>query len=284
MSWTEREERRARLVEIFADTEQRCASDPALVEAIGASVHETRFFGASQWPNPLAGARARRDGEVRVVEGTTFGILPALERRHPGARICVLNFASPVQPGGGVRNGSIAQEECLCRCSTLYPVLDQPRLWDAYYQPNRDAGNPLATDALIYTPGIVVFKSDVRYPAPMPRENWRTVDVITCAAPNLREHPGNRHNPQAGKAVRISADQLRDLHVSRARHILAVAAAEGMDVMVLGAFGCGAFQNDPWVVAGALRQVADEYREGFDAIDFVVPAGRNLEVFQRVFG
>lgn len=182
-----------------------------------------------------------------------------------------------------MRNGSTAQEECLCRCSTLCPVLDQPRLRDAYYQPNRDAGNPLATDALVYTPDIVVFKSDMRYPKLMPQDEWRTVDVITCAAPNLRDNPYNRYNPQSGRPARIGADQLTAIHVSRARHILTVAAAKGVDVMVMGAFGCGAFQNDPQVVATTVQQVAQECRERFDAIDFIIPAGGNHDVFRRVF-
>lgn len=284
MSWSELAERRARLVEIFADTEQMCATDPVLAAAVEASVRETEFWAADVWPELPAGADATHGGAVSVVEGTTFGIVPTLEERHPGKRICVLNFASPVQPGGGVRNGSTAQEECLCRCSTLCPVLDQPSLWDVYYQPNRDAGNPLATDALVYTPDIVVFKSDTRYPKLMPQDDWRTVDVITCAAPNLRADPYNRHNPQSGRPARVTPDELRAIHASRARHILAVAAAKGVNVMVMGAFGCGAFQNDPQVVATAVRQVAEEYRKRFDAIDFVIPAGRNLDVFRHVFG
>lgn len=281
MSWTEVAERRARLKEIFADTEELCASDPTLAKAVEESARGTELFEADDYPKL---PEASRRGTVSVVEGTTFGVLPALQRRHPGSRVCVLNFASPTQPGGGVRNGSTAQEECLCRCSTLYPALDQPRLWDAYYSKNRAAANPLATDALIYTPDVVVFKTDERYPQALPKEGWRTVDVITCAAPNLREKPSNRHNPQAGEAVRVSAEQLRAIHVSRARHILAVAAAKGVDVMVLGAFGCGAFKNDPSIVAYALRQVAGEYRDRFEAIVLAIPAGRNLQAFRRVFG
>lgn len=58
-----------------------------------------------------------------------------------------MNFASAVNPGGGVRSGSSAQEESLCRYSTLYPTLNQQFLWKKYYEVNRQANDPLHTDA-----------------------------------------------------------------------------------------------------------------------------------------
>ena len=59
---------------------------------------------------------------------------------------------------------------------------------------NRESKNPLHTDDIIYTPGIVVFRDDNT--DELFSENCRfKVDVITCAAPNLRKNPSNTFNP-----------------------------------------------------------------------------------------
>ena len=184
--------------------------------------------------------------------------------------MAVLNFASATNPGGGVKSGSSAQEESLCRCSTLYPTLNQRWLWDQYYLPNREANDPLHTDVCIYSPDVVICKTDESIPQRLPEERFVTVDVLTCAAPNLRPTPGNRHNPDASRAASVTRQQLFELHVKRAKHILHVAAASGVDCLVLGAFGCGAFQNDPNVVARAYAVALKEYRHYFDTIEFAI--------------
>lgn len=122
-----------------------------------------------------------------------------LSDTYPGRKIAVLNFASATKPGGGVINGSSAQEESLCRCSTLYPTLDRRFLWQSYYDVNRAAGDVLHTDACIYSPGIVICKTDENFPERMPQEDWVTVDVISCAAPNLRNTPANLYNPETDR-------------------------------------------------------------------------------------
>ena len=95
-------------------------------------------------------------------------------------------------------NGSSAQEECICRCTTLYPCLNTQEMWDKFYLPHRKANNPLYNDDSIYTPDVVVFKSDINFPEPLAKEDWWKVNILTCAAPNLRERPSNAMNPNAG--------------------------------------------------------------------------------------
>ena len=70
--------------------------------------------------------------------------------------------------------------------------------------------------------------------------------------------------------VEISATDLQALHERRLRRILDVAAANGAEAIVLGAFGCGAFRNDPKVVAAAAKKVVAECRHAFRAIEFAV--------------
>ena len=53
-------------------------------------------------------------------------------------------------------------------------------------------------------------------------------------------------------------------------HPLHVAAANGAEILVLGAFGCGAFANDPHYVAAAYRDALEEYLEWFSVVEFAV--------------
>ena len=96
------------------------------------------------------------------------------------------------------------------------------------------------------------------------QEDWISVNVITCAAPNLRTE--NDGTPR----VIISDAELEELHIKRMRRILTIAASRGNEVVILGAYGCGAFKNPPAVVARAMRKVVQEYRHYFRTIEFAV--------------
>ena len=261
-------DKRARLAEIFRDTQQFYSTDPALIAAVEASRKNTKLYDAGKVPAfPDAVSRA---GNITVTKSRTYEAAMRLAAQYPGKRIGVLNFASATKPGGGVINGSSAQEESLCRRSTLYPTLDRRFLWQNYYDVNRVAGDVLHTDACIYSPGVVICKTDTDFPERMAREDWCKVDVISCAAPNLRKAPGNQYNPESGAAVSITPEALQRVHEKRARSILAVAARNGVDILVLGAFGCGAFRNDPKVVAKAYASVLKDCRYHFDLIEFAI--------------
>ena len=161
--------------------------------------------------------------------------------------------------------------------------------WKKFYAPHRRAHEPLHNYDCIYTPGIVVFKSDTDYPQLLPEEKWYSVNVLTCAAPNLRERPSNEMNAGDGDAaVHISREDLQALHEKRMRRVLEIAWAKGNEVIILGAFGCGAFRNPPAIVAQAMKTVVQEYRMRFEIIEFAVYCGAqydtNYRVFQQVLG
>ena len=139
--------------------------------------------------------------------------------------------------------------------------------------------NSLYNDDCIYSPGITVFKSDTELPKLLPENEWYNVDVITCAAPNLNSRYDN---------IRISDKDLKELHKKRAKRILDIAVSQGEDVIILGAFGCGAFRNPPDVVAQAYREVIDDYKYDFKTIEFAVycppqQGSSNYHAFQRAF-
>lgn len=166
--------------------------------------------------------------------------------------------------------------------------MTQDWLWQKYYKKNRDMRDNLYTDACIYSPDIIICKSDTEFPERLKEENWRTVDVISCAAPNLRREPYNHYNPETGKRVNMDPEKLYTLHLKRARHILSTAAANNVDILITGAFGCGAFANDPHTVAEAWRDAVRKYMYFFAAIEFAIFCRpfetENLKTFERIIG
>ena len=264
---------------IFNDTEKLCKTNEKLKESIDNSIKKQKLIlEADNIPAPdLKKYQAR--AKLIVSQKRTYEAASAYKEK----KVAVLNFASASNPGGGVVRGAGAQEECLCRCSTLYFALDTKLMWDGFYTPHRKAHNPLHNDDIIYTPEVTVFKTDTYSPKLMDDKDWYNVDVITCAAPNLRSNPSNIYNPHDGNAVKLSDKELQELHEKKLRSILDVAVNEGCEVVILGAFGCGAFQNDPRVVANAARNVLPDYLNAFETIEYAIYTRRgdekNFEAF-----
>lgn len=129
-------------VEIFEDTQRMYTSNERLISAIKHSIVGQQCFSGieRQWYGP----------EYRIYQKpaqTEISPKRTLEAAAPyayaGKKVCVLNFASATNPGGGVIKGSSAQEEAICRCSTLYPNLKAERAWEKFYAPHRRARDPL---------------------------------------------------------------------------------------------------------------------------------------------
>ena len=267
-------DRRARLVSVFEDTMSMINKEASLTEAVERSKAGTKFY--SEQESPSVENALDRKMTVSVTDHRTFQAAELMLARNPGKRVAVLNFASATTPGGGVTWGSSAQEECLCRCSTLYPVLDCKNLWELYYNFHRLREDSLYTDSCIYSPEIKVIKSDKGYPERLPEGRWFEVDVITCAAPSFR------------KMDPLPDNELFELHLKRGRKILDVAFDNGADCLVLGAFGCGAFRNNPYVVAKAYARLMKEYKGAFDEVEFAVYCKDfemiNYEAFKKALG
>lgn len=270
-------------VEFFKDTRRLCLTEPVIAESIRKSVEGQKLIPETQeLPEP---EKDRYDEEAQIIVSRKKTFDAAED--YPGQKVAVLNFASATNPGGGVERGAVAQEECLCRDSGLFFCLETPEMRKGFYEPHRAAGDPIHNDDIIYTPGVLVFKRDDPYPRLMPEDQWFHVNVITCAAPNLRNKPTNRYNTGDGQgAVSLTDTELQELHEKRLRRILDVALSEGNDTVILGAFGCGAFKNDPEVVARAANRVIRDYRHAFRNIEFAVycapsQGDRNYKIFQK---
>lgn len=271
-------------VEAFEDTQRLYSTNTVLKEAVQSANQKQQLY---QEDVEVEGNIVQRDKPARIVVSKKRTLEAA--SAYVGKKVCILNFASATNPGGGVVKGSSAQEEAICRCSTLYPNLSEPKMWNGFYRPHRQELNPLHNDDCIYTPGVIAFKSDTDYPQMLPLNRCYKVNVITCAAPNLREKPSNVMNSGDGDmAVKISNDDLQELHEKRMRRVLEITAKKGNDVVILGAFGCGAFRNPPEVVARAMKTVVEEYRNAFETIEFAVYCSprddSNYRTFKEVLG
>lgn len=270
--------------EVFEDTRLHCESDAKLIEVIKKSNKNQRLI-LEKEKLTMPVAKYEEDARVIVSKKRTYEAASAYKDK----KVCVLNFASASNPGGGVVHGANAQEECLCRCSTLYFNLNIKDMWNDFYMPHRAQRNPLHNDDIIYTPDVMVFKSDTANPRLLSEKEWYSVNVITCAAPNLREQPGNAYNQGDGNVgINISDEELLSLHEQRLRKILQTAGLNGNEVVILGAFGCGAFKNPPQIVAQAAKRVIKEFSKHFEVIEFAVYCSAwdegNYNEFKRILG
>jgi len=278
---------RLELIKIFEDTMDWTKKDPLLKKAVSFSVSHTQLYQAEEYPDMPE--LVARNTKIQVSGDRSFQAALRLRKEYPDAKIAVHNFASATNPGGGVTKGARAQEECLCRCSTLYPCLTRSDLWENYYHFHRNQHDVRYTDACIYSPDVLIIKTDDDLPERASVSEFCKVDILTVAAPNLRPSPYNMMNPGKGQAIQLTDAELADLHRSRARHMLTIAAANHDDVLVLGAFGCGAFRNNPRVVAQVYREVLNEkeFKNRFLHVEFAVfhtpRETANFEAFQKVF-
>lgn len=247
-----------KLIQIFADTQEFYSTDERLKEAVEFGLEHTKLYSSDEYP-ALPEVESKL-GMTLTLNLKSFQAAMKFHRAMPDKKIAVLNFASATHPGGGVLSGSRAQEESLCRCSTLYPLINQQWLKDKYYIPNMEAEDFRYTDAGIYSQGVVICKTDTDFPERLKHEDFFSVDIVTCAAPNLKRVRQRDYNVR----------ELYQLHYNRARHILHLAALNGADILITGAFGCGAFKNDPELVAEAWSKALKEYQRRFEYIIFAV--------------
>ncbi|MER8069830.1 TIGR02452 family protein [Streptomyces sp. NPDC094034] len=269
--------------------------DVRIRKAVDAAVAGTRMYGPE--PVPLASATDRgtapaRDratgtapdgggatgpaARVPVIEVTGESSLEAARRLTEAGSgpVAVLNFSSARNPGGGYLNGAQAQEEALCRASALYTTLLSVPEFYAHHRADR---SPFYTDRVIHSPGVPVFRDDRGRLLDTPYR----VGFLTSPAPNAgviaRNAPAEVHRVPAALA-------------RRAERVLETAAERGYRRLVLGAWGCGVFRNDPDQVARVFRALltgGGRFTDHFDETVFAVldrtPNGTTVGAFRRVF-
>jgi uncharacterized protein (TIGR02452 family) len=248
-----------------------------LADALAAAITGTRLYrpedgAALLAASPAAPATPAAATRIAVTAETTTQAARRLIQDDGAARVAALNFASAKNPGGGFLGGAKAQEEDLARSSALYRCLLEAR---PYYDANRATASMLYTDHVIYSPGVPFFRDDRLELLEQPY----VCSVITAPAPN------------AGEALRrdVGRAAISETLRRRAGLVLAIAEAERERDLVLGAWGCGVFRNDPVEVAAVFADwlASARFRAAFDRVTFAIydrSAGqRTLAAFQHRF-
>jgi len=209
-----------------------------IADSVRACLAATRFFPPEDLNrlrrNVLGQPCEEGTAKIEVVNETTLSGIARLVSAGEGP-VAALNFASARNPGGGFLKGSQAQEESLARSSALYASLLRGK---EYYDRHRAEQSGLYTDAMIFSPECPIFRDD---DGALLGEPMRAA-FLTSPAPNA----GATAKYQPRELARLP-----DVFRRRSELVLALAAAHGYRNLVLGAWGCGVFRNDPEVVAAA---------------------------------
>ena len=279
---------REELIKRFENTVWMCENNRRLVDKIKSSMACNRVISEENaddiLENLIYGNETEKEVKIIVSKKRSFEAASAYRGKH----ISVLNFASATNPGGGVTKGASAQEECLCRVSTLYKCISASEITEAFHKKHWRAlktgeMDSFYNDDCIQTCNVTVFKSDTAKTVLLPEKDWFDVDVISCAAPNLRRM--SQHNKHWKKNV--TDQELLDIYKKRINRVLDIARYAKSEVVILGAFGCGAFANPPELVAKAMHASIDEHKYDFETIELAVYCPlrdtSNYEVFAKEF-
>lgn len=227
-----------RRVEIKEDMEQSVRHSVLITPAQGEKILEKYSV-----------CKECRQPEIRVENISTVEAVRLLAAEGK-TEIGVLNFASAKNPGGGFLNGAKAQEESLTVSGTLYPTLTAH---EEYYRENRDHSSMMYLDYGIWSPGVILFRDGTFRLTETPVK----ASVLTMPAVNM------------GQVIIKGEDAAQARRVMRRRMklILGIFAEKKAKHLVLGAYGCGVFRNDPGEVAIWWKELLEEgMGEYFDSV------------------
>ena len=268
---------RKKCADIFKDTYDKCEKLTVLRESIEQSIKLTKLY--LEGHKFVLNNTAIKSNDYNIIitpDRTLEAVYKYYVLNDNKGKIGVLNFASAKHPGGGVLKGAKAQEESICRISTLYSCLNTEFLKDNYYSYHIEKKKEYS-DRIIYIPNVLVFKSDDNdFCQILNEKNWYNIDVISCAA----------HNQKAYKVV---YEKLKEINYNKIKAIIECAVENNIDNLILGAFGCGAFANDPKLVSKTFKKILidEKYYKYFENVHFAIfttlNEKKNLDEFSQTF-
>lgn len=233
-----------------------------IAESLDAAIKGTKYYPADL---EIANKGTYKSPQFEITNETTAQAAARLVSL--GKDIVALNFASARNQGGGFLSGAVAQEEDLCRASGLYACIKSKPL---FYNANIMCDDNYYTDGIIYSPKVPFFRNEHGLFIDEPF----MVSIVSAPAPNLRA------------AENVNEDFLIEKLLVRATKILQVANENGHTNIILGAWGCGAFGNNPGMVANVFK-VALEQVPAFEHVCFAIYDTRTppilYETFRKVY-
>jgi uncharacterized protein (TIGR02452 family) len=245
----------------------------SIAREVADAIEKTRLYRPGELPHEKSAAPSRGETSFEVTGETTLAAARRLVESGKYSHLCALNFASARHPGGGFLGGSLAQEESLATASALYASISKQV---DYYRENDRTHDGFYTDHLIFSPRVPVFRDDDSTLLARPY----LLSFITSPAVNA----GVVHRDP------LFVPRIADVMRKRVAIVLNAAIDNGVDCLILGAWGCGVFKNDPEMIAqlfaGALLENGI-FAGAFRHVCFAVysPRGQdeNLEPFKRRF-
>lgn len=256
MSFKSYKEKKKMLIDVWRDTVRQCEKNE--IE------HKDRSV---KYPGMVKNMKCRikhKDMEVNINNEDT--LVMAEKFVKDGLNPAVLNMASNFKPGGGVRNGSSAQEEELFRRSNYFKVM-------------YEEGYPLGKSDIIYSPKVTVIK-DEHYKN-FNKERRFDVAMIGCAAVrNPKITTDDSENSQCQFVYKGDYNLMK----YKIESIFQTAYYHNNDSLVLGALGCGAFHGPSHVIASIMKEMVEKYNRCFKKIGFAVlsKGDKNYEIFGKV--
>ncbi|MBN9689977.1 MAG: TIGR02452 family protein [Verrucomicrobia bacterium] len=195
------------------------------------AVSNSRLYRPADFPALTSGCELSPPFVEQKIEVTSETTLEAASRlvSSGDGEPCCLNFASAKNPGGGFLSGSQAQEESLARSSGLHACLIRHM---ELYEYNRGLHSSMYSDHMIYSPGVPVFRDDGGQLLERPYK------VSFISAPAVNAGAVRKTDPTAVPLIGSTME-------ARLEKVLWVAAGNGHRTLILGAWGCGVFGNDP---------------------------------------
>jgi len=225
------------------------------------SVEKTQFYSANALDcrqSEIEQSIARNNYQTLITVQNCTSIEAVRQLLATSGKIGCLNFASAKNPGGGFLNGSQAQEESLARSSALYPTLT--KFQREMYDYNRSLNTNLYSDCMIYSPEVVFFRNDAGELLLQPF----LLNILTCPAVNVAAIM--QHKPS-------ELSQVKQTMLSRIDKMLSVFVLQKVEKLILGAWGCGIFQNNSEDVANYFAYYLTQkgkYAKCFQEIVFAI--------------
>lgn len=233
-------------LEACKDNEYEVSNRKVPLSTVGKTIH---YYHPTKLEKPKEKLKTR----FRVINMDSLEAAKMLREEDRSNNIAVLNMASKTTPGGGVSKGSFSQEEELFRRTnlsrSLFRFSEFGRSIYNYPEAKKPIDDyPLSLYGGIFSRKVTVFREKDTYDFLEDRDVF-TTNIISVAAFNRPEL-----NEEGTRLLKKYAIMTKE----KIRVILRIAALENINSLVLGAFGCGAYQNPAKHMAELFRTVFDE--------------------------